>query len=93
MQSLAAPECPQTYSPQLCALWFDFNNDWNKAHHIIQNLQDKKSARIHAYLHRKEGDNSNSRYWHRIAETQFPEGISLQEEWESLVKDNCLAVS
>lgn len=88
MCSLNEEECPQAFSPQLRALWFDAQNDWDKAHRIVQDEQDKKSARIHAYLHRKEGDDSNSRYWHRIAGTQFPEGISLQEEWEQLLQDN-----
>ena len=89
MCSLNEEACPQAFSPQLRALWFDAQNDWDKAHRIVQDEQDKKSARIHAYLHRKEGDDSNSRYWHRIAGTQFPEGIFLQEEWDQLVQDNC----
>jgi len=88
MQSLSSEDCPQACSPQLRALWFDSKGDWDKAHRIVQNEQNKKSARIHAYLHRKEGDDSNSPYWHRIAGTQFPEDISLQEEWEQLVQDN-----
>jgi hypothetical protein len=88
MQSLSGEECHKAFSPQLRALWFDSKNDWDKAHRIVQAEQDKKSARIHAYLHRKEGDDSNSRYWHRIAGTQFPEDISLQEEWEQLLQNN-----
>ena len=43
------------------------------------------AARIHAYLHRKEGDEWNSRYWHRRAGTSYPENMSLAQEWEYLV--------
>jgi hypothetical protein len=43
------------------------------------------AARIHAYLHRKEGDEWNSRYWYRRAGTSYPENMSLAQEWEYLV--------
>ena len=43
-------------------------------------------ARIHAYLHRKEGDNWNSRYWHRQAGSVYPEDMSLDQEWDYLVR-------
>jgi hypothetical protein len=70
----------------LCALWHEANGDWDKAHEIVQVLPDATAARIHAYLHRKEGDDWNSRYWHNRAGTKFPRGISLEEEWELLVR-------
>ena len=38
-------------------------------------------------LHRKEGDDWNARYWHRRAGTVFPENMSLQEEWNSLLRE------
>ncbi len=89
MQSLLEAECPDGYSPHLRALWFDHKNDWDQAHRIVQGLQDQKAARIHAYLHRKEGDNANSRYWHQMAGTRFPEGLSLEQEWRHLVQMLC----
>ena len=45
------------------------------------------AARIHAYLHRKQGDNWNARYWHRQAGTVFPAGTSLAAEWDLLVRE------
>lgn len=45
------------------------------------------AARVHAYLHRKEGDDRNSRYWHRQAGTTYPEHLTLDEEWEHLVRE------
>lgn len=91
-QSLNEPSCPVTDNPCLAALWFDAKGDWNRAHEIVQSLPDGPSeagaARIHAYLHRKEGDPWNSRYWHRRAGSDFPNHLSLQQEWEMLVRGN-----
>ena len=47
-------------SVQLKALWYDGKEDWNKAHHQVDQLNDHSSAHIHAYLHRKEGDFFNA---------------------------------
>jgi hypothetical protein len=41
---------------------------------------------VHAYLHRKEGDESNARYWYRTADKPFPTGQSLEAEWRALVE-------
>lgn len=86
IKSLNDSECPAGCGPYLEALWYDANDDWHKAHIIVQELGDTTAARIHAYLHRKEGDSWNSKYWHRHAGSRFPEGMSLQEEWEILAR-------
>ncbi len=70
---------------QLEALWYDAKGDWDRAHDLINDLADKKSAHVHAYLHRKEGDLWNADYWYRRAGQQRPV-ITLEEEWEALVK-------
>ena len=41
--------------------------------------------RLHAYLHRKEGDRFNANYWYRRAGTSFFAG-SLGDEWSELVR-------
>jgi hypothetical protein len=84
--SLETGQCPQQLEPCLQALWYDAAGDWNAAHEIVQRMDDAGAARIHAYLHRKEGDEWNSRYWHRRAGTTFPAGMSLEQEWQYLVK-------
>ncbi|WPL12012.1 MULTISPECIES: tetratricopeptide repeat protein [Thiorhodovibrio] len=60
LNSLNAATCPVTEHLCLAALWFDAKGDWNRAHEIVQSLPDRPpetgAARIHAYLHRKEGD-------------------------------------
>lgn len=83
--SLSALEPPQNISEILEALWYDANGDWEAAHNIAQSQEGTKSYdRLHAYLHRKEGDNWNANYWYRRAKTTMP-NISLQEEWTLLV--------
>jgi len=69
----------------LKALWYDAKGDWEKAHTIIQDIEDKTAAWIHAYLHRKESDISNADYWYNRAGRKRLSS-TLQEEWESIVK-------
>jgi len=67
-------------SDHLRALWFDLNGDWDTAHRIVQSMNDVHAMWIHAYLHRKEPDLSNARYWYHNAGKPFPEGLSYDEE-------------
>jgi hypothetical protein len=86
LNSLNESQCPKGIGPYLEVLWYDANDDWHRAHRIVQDINDATAARLHAYLHRKEGDEWNSKYWHRHAGTTFPEGISLDEEWHMLAR-------
>jgi hypothetical protein len=54
------------------------------AHQQVDQLSDKESAWVHAYLHRKEGDPGNADYWYRKADKVRPD-VSLAQEWETLV--------
>ena len=65
----------------LQALTEDQKGNWEQAHDLIQDLSSPEAAWIHAYLHRKEGDLSNARYWYHRAGKPFPTA-SLSEEWE-----------
>jgi hypothetical protein len=78
-------QCPTSFSPALQALWYDYREDWHKAHEIVQNANDADSAWVHAYLHRKEGDLSNARYWYRRSNHPEFQG-SLQQEWEEIAQ-------
>jgi len=73
-------------SPLLKALWYDKKGNWEKAHIIVQDNENKEASRIHAYLHRKEGDSWNADYWYRRAGKVRP-AISLEDEWKMLVKE------
>ncbi|WP_225587092.1 hypothetical protein [Algoriphagus sp. Y33] len=72
------------YNPMLKALWYDGNGNWVKAHDQVDSLEGKEAARIHAYLHRKEGDLWNADYWYRRSGESRPE-LSLEEEWRELL--------
>jgi len=71
-------------SVQLRALWYDAKGDWHTAHNQVDHLSDTFSARIHAYLHRKEGDMWNADYWYAKAGEKRPK-LTLEQEWEELV--------
>lgn len=42
-------------------------NQWDEAHHLVQDYADKHACLLHGYLHRIEGDFSNADYWYRRA--------------------------
>lgn len=68
----------------LKALWHDARGEWDKAHDLAQDVNNKDGSWIHAYLHRKEGDRSNAQYWYHRANQKMP-AYSLEQEWEELV--------
>jgi hypothetical protein len=67
----------------LAGLWWDAKGDWTRAHESAQQDESPRGAWVHAYLHRKEGDLSNSRYWYGRAAKSPAQG-SLDEEWEQI---------
>ena len=81
----AVSQVQEEWSIYLKALWYDGQGNWNSAHELVDQLGGEKAAWIHAYLHRKEGDMWNADYWYRRAHKSRP-NISLEEEWEQLVK-------
>jgi hypothetical protein len=72
------------FSPALKSLWYDAKGNWERAHAEVDHLTDLDAAWVHAYLHRKEGDQWNADYWYAKARKRKPD-CSLEEEWESLV--------
>ncbi len=76
-------EKPPELNPYLKALWFDKKGSWRSAHELAQELHDKPGSRIHAYLHRKEGDLQNAEYWYNRAGIKLPD-ISIEQEWMEL---------
>ncbi|MGB5361077.1 MAG: hypothetical protein WBN27_14145, partial [Eudoraea sp.] len=69
----------------LQALWYDLKGNWNASHNIAQDLPSELGYWIHAYLHRKEGDQFNANYWYRRANRQYP-NLTLDEEFKVLVE-------
>ena len=78
---------PEEWSDALKSLWFDAKGDWEASHDIAQDLHSQMGSWIHAYLHRKEGDEWNAGYWYSRANKPFPD-CSLQEELKVLVEAN-----
>ena len=84
--SLSTAEPPKALPPALVALWHDGRGDWEAAHRVAQDIDDADGAWVHAYLHRKEGDLSNARYWYRAAEETVSES-SHADEWAEIVAE------
>ena len=69
----------------LQALWHDKKGNWNKAHQIAQDVADAEGSWVHAYLHRKEGDLGNARYWYgRAGRTESMQ--NLDQEWDEIAR-------
>ena len=66
-RSLREQQPPAGMPPLLGALWWDAQGDWQRAHAIAQEVESRDGAWVHAYLHRREGDAANARYWYRQA--------------------------
>ncbi len=82
--TLSGTAPPAGVSPGLRALWHEAKGDWNQAHQVAQDLETRDGAWIHAYLHRKEGDEGNAAYWYRRADQPVARG-TLDEEWAQIV--------
>ena len=65
--SLSEPTPPSGASLALQALWFDAHSDWDEEHRLAQADEGGDGDWVHAYLHRKEGDQGNAAYWYRRA--------------------------
>lgn len=84
--SLQLQEPPTSWSVHLRSLWFDAKNNWHASHDLVDQLSDSMSKQIHAYLHRKEGDEWNAGYWYRQAGKPFCK-LTLDEEFQLLLKE------
>jgi len=60
--------------------------DWTRAHESTRQDEGKDGSWVHAYLHRKEGDQGNAAYWYNRAEKPVCRE-PLDVEWVSIVRD------
>lgn len=78
----AAP--PAGLSPALAALWWDRRGEWERAHAVVAaDEAGREAAWVHAYLHRREGDAANARYWYRRAGRPAATD-ALAAEWDAI---------
>jgi hypothetical protein len=82
--ALASSAPPPDLSAPLLALWHDGRGDWDAAHRVAQDVESADGSWIHAYLHRKEGDEGNAAYWYRRAGKPIAT-VSLDAEWREIV--------
>ena len=60
--------------------------EWDRAHEIAQGIPTVEGSWVHAYLHRKEGDLWNARYWYNRA-GRAESKDDLDTEWREIVND------
>lgn len=76
---------PPGVGPALLALWHDAQGDWDRAHELAQEDKGRNGAWVHAYLHRKEGDEMNAHYWYARAGKSAASG-ALEAEREAIAR-------
>ncbi|HEX2461230.1 MAG TPA: hypothetical protein VHJ58_13880 [Vicinamibacterales bacterium] len=82
--SLRGSTPPDEVHGALAALWHERRGNWDRAHEIAQDIAGSDGSWVHAYLHRREGDQSNAAYWYRRAGKPVARG-DLDEEWRAIV--------
>jgi hypothetical protein len=83
--SLTNDEPDSALPAPLAALWWDARSDWARAHALVDELETKDGMAVHAYLHRKEGEEWNADYWYKRAGQEHRRS-TLDAEWEALVE-------
>lgn len=78
LKGMTSPEGLPTR--HLVAVWKELHGDWDGAHRIVQEMEDNEAMWIHAYLHRKEPDESNADYWYRRCGKPHPRGMDFDAE-------------
>lgn len=77
---------PPKVSVLLLSLWHDARGDWEKSHSLAQDINNPEGSWVHAYLHRKEGDQFNAQYWYNRAKRKMPD-YALEKEWAEIAED------
>ena len=84
-QSLTATQPPAGLTHALAGMWWDAKGDWTRAHESAQRDERRDASWVHAYLHRKEGDQCNAGYWYgRAGKPVCRE--PLDAEWQIIVR-------
>jgi hypothetical protein len=77
---------PEVVPKELAAMWWAKRDQWTRAHDLVQDLTTAASSRVHAHLHRIEGDLDNANYWYRRAGVMATD-VPVAAEWDLLTKD------
>jgi hypothetical protein len=83
----AAAAPPTEASPAVQALWWLRRGEWARAHECVQAHEGQPDCdRVHAHLHRQEGDLANAGYWYRRAGRPVSD-LPLAAEWAALTEE------
>lgn len=85
--TLAREEPPQGLSRPVEALWWDAKGEGfrDRAHGLVDDLDTREGMAVHAYLHRREGQDWNADYWYQRAGRQFHRP-KMSDEWAALAE-------
>jgi hypothetical protein len=84
-ESLARAAPPEGLTLAQAGLWWEAKGNWTRAHESAQRDEGPEGSWVHAYLHRKEGDQGNAAYWYGRAGRPVCRD-SLDAEWLSIAK-------
>lgn len=84
--SLREESPPEGLTLPLQALWWEAKGDWRQAHELAQRAGGRDGDWVHAYLHRREGDEQNAAYWYSRA-GRLGHQDDLDEEWLMIARE------
>ena len=61
--------------------------EWQKAHEIVMDLEDKVAFHMHGLVHRLEGDMENARYWYARAGVPLSRSLRLAAELKKIEEE------
>ena len=86
-ESLSGASPPDGLDPALQALWWSAKGDWDRAHEVAgERQEDAACNRVHAHLHRAEGDERSAAHWYAQS-GHAASDLPLEEEWRVLVHE------
>jgi hypothetical protein len=84
-RSTAGAAPPPGLGRALQALWLEARGRWDEAHAAAQAAGGTDGDWVHAYLHRKAGDEVNAGYWYARAGQPAATGGS-EAEWAAIAR-------
>lgn len=85
LSTLGEQAPPAGLPATLQALWWDKKGNWARAHALVDELETPDGMAVHAYLHRKEGEDWNAEYWYQRAGKSYYRP-ALEAEWTALLE-------
>ncbi len=71
-QNTSTSKVPQTCSKIQKAYWYASQNNWDKAHYIVQFMMTREAAWLHSIIQNEEGDISKFDFRYSMASKMQP---------------------